>query len=173
MKRAFLSLVTLTTVFLLMHAAVDAQSVSFADENVEYTFDLPNATWKMTVKPSPMSPNVEYVNGDRSQGHLEIRKISVKADAMVSDVIEDEEQKLRFLQGYVAGRTENFAGLFRGNVFNFEYVRSGRNMSGRFYFLKSDPTTVYVLRFTGLTDSLRSARNQIDFIARSFQTKRK
>jgi hypothetical protein len=173
MKRVLFAAFKSFSFLLVLAVAVSAQAVNFSDENVEYIFDLPNANWKMTVKPSPMSPNVEFVNGERSQGHFEIRKLSVKADAMISDAIADEEQKLKFLQGYVAGKEENFAGLLRGNIFNFEFVRSGRNMSGRFYFVRADPTTVYVLRFTGFTDSLRSARNQLDFIARSFQLGKK
>ena len=44
-------------------------------------------------------------------------------------------------------------------------------MSGRIYFLKADSTTVYVLRFTGEKDKLRSIRNQTDSIARSFKIK--
>jgi len=133
---------------LFLAVPVFAQTESFSDASVEYIFDLPNATWKMTAKPSTTSPNVEYVYGDRSAGYFEVRKLTVKADDLMSDVIANEEEKLKFLQGYVAGKEENFAGSLRGTVFNFEFIRSGRNMSGRYYFLKSNPTTVYVLRFT-------------------------
>lgn len=150
-----------------------AQTETFSDANVEYTFDLPNATWKMTAKPSTTSPNVEYVYGDRSAGYLEVRKLSVKADDLMSDVIAGEEEKLKFLQGYVAGKEENFAGNLKGTVFNFEYIRSGRNMSGRFYFLKVNPTTVYVLRFTAQKEKLMTVRNQTDSIARTFEIKKK
>lgn len=146
-----------------------AQSLTFSDENVEYTFTLPNETWKMTVKPSKMSPNVEYVFGDRSAGHLEIRKLTVKPDDLMSDIIAEEEQGLKFNKGYVAGKEEVFAGNLRGMVFNFEFVRAGRNMSGRYYFLKANPTTVYVLRFTGLKEKLIAIRNQTDSIARTFK----
>jgi hypothetical protein len=45
-------------------------------------------------------------------------------------------------------------------------------MSGRFYFLKADDTNVYVLRFTGMRDQLRSIRNQTDLIARTFEIKK-
>jgi hypothetical protein len=45
-------------------------------------------------------------------------------------------------------------------------------MSGRFYFLKADDKTVYVLRFTGQRDKLRSVRNQTDSIARTFGLKK-
>jgi hypothetical protein len=86
-------------------------------------------------------------------------------------MIREEEQKLQFVPGYVAGREENFKGAFSGKVFNYEFVRSGRNMSGRFYFLKAAGDTVYVLRFTGEKNSLLSLRNETDLIARTFKVK--
>ena len=155
----------------LLAVSALAQTKTFSDANVEYTFDLPNATWKITANPSEINPNVEYVYGDKMDGYLEVRKLTVKADELVSETIAAEESKLKFLQGYVAGKDEQFAGALSGRVFNFEYVRSARNMSGRFYFLKSNDTTVYVLRFTGERDKLRSIRNQIDSIARTFEIK--
>lgn len=156
---------------LAMTVAAFAQTETFSDPNVEYTFNLPDAAWKMTVKPSAMSPNVEYVYNDRKDGHLEIRKLSVKPGELLSDTIREEEVKLQFLPGYVAGKEENFQGAVGGRVFNFEYVRSGREMSGRYYFLKTDEKTVYVLRFTGYRDRLRSIRNYVDSIARTFKLK--
>ena len=157
---------------LLFSAAAFAQSNSFSDSSVEYSFDLPDARWKMTVKPSATSPNVEYVFGDRTDGHLEVRRMSVPKDAILTDVIRGEEQKLQFRPGYVAGKQELFAGFLKGTAFNFEYVGSGRNMSGRFYFLRPNETTVYVLRFSGERDKLKSIRNQTDAIARSFSVKK-
>ena len=157
---------------LVLTVSAFAQTETFSDANVEYTFELPEATWKMTVKPSTISPNVEYVYGERQSGHLEIRKLSIKPDALLSETIRDEEQKLQFLPGYVAGKEEEFKGSLNGKIFNYEFVRSGRNMSGRFYFLKADDTNIYVLRFTGQRDKLRSIRNQTDSIARTFDIKK-
>ena len=151
--------------------AVFAQTETFSDPNVEYTFNLPDATWKMTVKPSAMSPNVEYVYGESNSGNLKIRKIPVKPDKLLSDTIREEESKLFLLPGYVAGKEESFQGAMSGRVFNFEYVERGREMSGRHYFLKADDKTVYVLRFTGYRDRLRSIRNHVDSIARTFKLK--
>jgi len=152
-------------------ASVLAQEAAFADPNVDYSFSLPESGWKQIVKPSATTPNVEYVYNDRREGHFEVRKLAVAKDAFMSDVMRDEESKLLFLQSYVAGKEENFTGRLRGNIFNYEFVRSGRIMSGRFYFLRADDTTVYVLRFTGERDKLRSIRNQTDAIARSFAVK--
>lgn len=157
---------------LLSAASVFAQTETFSDPNVEYSFILPEPAWKLTVRPSTTSPNVEYVYNDRREGHFEIRKLNVTKGEFLSDIIRDDEQKLQFLPGYVAGREENFAGNLKGNIFNFEFVRAGRNMAGRFYFLRADDTTVYVLRFTGARERLRSLRNQTDSIARTFQIKR-
>jgi hypothetical protein len=149
-----------------------SQNTTFSDENVDYSFDLPEATWKQTVKPSTTSPNVEYVYGDRANGHFEVRQISIKAGDTLTDAIRNEEQRLQFQPGFVAGKEEDFKGALSGRVFNYEFVRSGRNMSGRFYFLKADDSTVYVLRFTGMQDKLRSVRNQTDSIARTFSLKK-
>lgn len=157
---------------LLLAISSFAQTQNFSDANVEYTFSLPEPVWKMTTKPSATSPNVEYVYGERQSGHFEIRKLSVKPDQLFSEIIGDEEQKLQFVTGYVAGKEEDFKGIFGGRVFNYEFVRAGRNMSGRFYFLKTDPNTVYVLRFTAQRDKLRSIRNQTDSIARTFDLKK-
>jgi hypothetical protein len=149
-----------------------SQSETFSNPNVEYTFDLPETTWKMTTKPSLTSPNVEYVYGEKQVGHFEVRKLQLKPNATISDLISDEEQKLQFLNGYVAGKQEDFKGSFAGKVFNYEFVRSARNMSGRFYFLKTDDQNIYVLRFVGQRDKLRSLRNQTDSIARTFDLKK-
>lgn len=157
---------------LLLSLSGFAQTDVFSDPLVEYTFDVPDARWKLTSKPSATKPNVEYVFGDRIDGHLEVRKLNVAKDALISDVIKDEEQSLQFRRGFIAGSEENFGGKLRGAIFNFEYIDQGKNMSGRFYFLRANETTVYVVRFTGLKDSLRSIRAQTDSIARTFGIKR-
>ena|SRR5215467_12399603 len=148
-----------------------AQTDTFSDPNVDYSFALPEAGWKMISKPSATSPNVEYVYNDRREAYLTIRKLTVAKDAFLTDVIRGEEQKLQFQPGYVAGKEETFSGNLKGNVFNYEYVAAGRASAGRFYFLRTDDTTVYVLRFTGERDKIKSIRNQTDSIARTFAIK--
>ncbi len=151
--------------------SVAAQEGTFNDPTVDYSFLVPEGKWKMTVKPSATSPNVEYVYGDRFDGHLEVRRITVPKDSIMTDIVADEEQKLQFRPGFVSGKEENFTGKLKGAIYNFEYVAAGRSMSGRFYFLKANDITFYVLRFTGQKDSIRSLRNQTDSIARTFSVK--
>jgi len=169
-----LNKILFTVAFSLAFAlpAFAQETAKFSDASVEYTFDLPDLTWKQTVKPSSTSPNVEYVYKDRADGHLDVRRVSVKADEAFPDIIRNEEQRLQFQPGYVAGKEEEFKGALNGRIFNYEFIRSGRNMSGRFYFLKADDKTMYVLRFTGTRDKLRSVRNQTDSIARTFSLKK-
>ena len=155
--------------FVLVFAVLANGQKEFSDPNVPYTFTLPSEDWKMTVKPSKVSPNVEFVYKFRRQAHFEIRKITVEPNELFGEMIKSEETSLQFLPGYVAGKEENFRGALTGRAFNFSYVRSGRARSGRYYYLRIDDTTVYVLRFNGLKEILRSIRNQTDSIARTFR----
>lgn len=172
MKLTKLSFFFSMVVGLLLCVSAFAQSQTFSDADVEYTFEVPEAAWKMTVTPSKTSPNVEYVYGDRRDGHLEIRKLTLNPNQTLSELMRDEETKLQFNLGFVAGKEENFKGALGGKVYNYEFVRSGRNMSGRFYFLQAENGDIYVLRFDGLRDKLRSIRNQTDSIARTFNLKK-
>ena len=169
-KTTWHTILTLALVALSVCGAA-AQGSTFSDPLVEYTFGVPEDKWTMVVKPSATNPNVEYVYGDRRDGYFTIRKLTVGKDAVISDVIQDEAQSVQFRPGYVANKDETFTGKFRGTVFNFEYVAASRSMAGRYYFLRADPTTIYVLRFTGGKDSLRSLRTQTDQIARTFSLK--
>ncbi len=164
MQRYFLFAIIVVCV----SAAAFGQATPFSDVNVDYTFQIPGAKWKM-VK-SGAAGNVEFVYGDRNDGHLEIRKFSSPRATPMADVIKEQEDKLQFMQGYVAGKQENFNGKLNGSIFNFEFLRSGRAMSGRYYFLRSGDT-IYLLRFTGFQDSLRAIRPETDVIARTFEPK--
>jgi hypothetical protein len=141
-------------------------------DNAEYSFDLPNATWRAISKKDDAG-NAELIYGDRLDGYLQIRKIAIAENALLSDVIDREQnQKLQFLPGYVNGKQEIFKGKLEGRTVNYEFTQSGKPMSGRAYFLPADGKTVYVLRFTGSRDKLRLLRNQTDLIARTFRVKK-
>lgn len=146
---------------------------SFTNKNVEYTFELPNTTWKTTVKPDDnIHRYVELVYGDRMDGHLRIRKEAVASEETPAELAaRDADVKLRYLPGYVAGRQESFAGRLNGVTSGYEFTKEGKQMAGRIYYLQADKRTIYTLHFTGMREKLQRMRNQTDSIARSFRLK--
>jgi len=152
-------------------------NIAFAQKTVttktfgDFSFDFPNATWRVTSKAD--ESNCEAVYGDRMDGYLQFRKIAVSGDATFTNVVDREQnQKLQFLPSFVNGKDEDFKGNLEGKVINYEFTQSGKPMIGRAYFLAAeDNKMVYVLRFTGLRDKLRLLRNQTDSIARTFKVK--
>lgn len=167
MDRIRLSCLLILVIGSLFAGDVAAQTRLFDESGIEYTFEIPNEKWKVVSR----SPYTNLVFGTAREGDLEVRRISVPESRPIADVIKEEEEKLQFQQGFVAGKEENFSGALRGSIYNYEFVRSGRPMAGRFYFLRSGDF-VYVLRFTGYTSNLRSLRVQTDIMARTFQLKK-
>ena len=144
----------------------------YTHDQVEYTFELPSALWKSILEPDGSHPHPEFVYGDRLDGYLTIRKEVVDAGTNASALARrDQDLTLRFLPGFVEGKEERFAGKLEGVAISYEFVRTGKPMLGRTYYLQADPRTIYALRFTGLRDKLTRIRNQTDLIARTFKTK--
>ena len=145
---------------------------TFSSDKIDYILELPSAQWRSISEPDAEHEHVEFVNGDRLEGHLRIRRESVDADTSLSNVARrDLDQKLRFLPGFVEGKEEKFAGRLNGITTTYEFIRAGKPMMGRIYYLQADSRTVYALRFTGLKDRVALIRNQTDSIARSFRVK--
>jgi hypothetical protein len=148
-----------------------AQQVYTSDQ-LEYTFELPSPTWRTISEPDPGHAHVEFVYGDRMDGHLQIRKEVVEAGTTPSLLAKrDQESKLRFLPGFVEGKEEPFNGRLDGVTISYEFVRTGKPMLGRIYYLQADNRTIYTLRFSGLRDKIGRIRNQTDLIARTFKLK--
>lgn len=144
----------------------------YTHEKVDYTFELPSATWKAILEPDAAHEHPEFVFGDRLDGFLQIRKEVVEAGTTPSEVARrDQDLKLRFLPGFVEGKEEPFKGRLDGVTISYEFVRTGKPMLGRTYYLQVDNRTIYALRFTGLRDKLSRIRNQTDLIARTFKVK--
>lgn len=144
----------------------------YTHERVDYTFELPSAQWKSIVEPDGSHPHPEFVYGDRLDGYLTIRKEVVDAGTTPSEIARrDQDLTLRFLPGFIEGKEEKFNGRLDGVTISYEFVRTGKPMLGRTYYLQADPRTIYALRFTGLRDKLARIRNQTDLIARTFKTK--
>lgn len=163
--------ISLTLVLLVVVTQIATAQQTYSHEKVEYTFDIPSATWRSILEPDAAHENPEFVYGDRLDGYLTIRKEIVDAGTTPSQVAEREEVKLNFLPGFVQGKEEPFNGRLAGVTVSYEFVRSGKPMLGRTYYLKADSRTIYALRFTGLRDKLSRIRNQTDLIARTFKLK--
>lgn len=174
MRRLTISLALTLTVLALAPVYAEAQTpLTYTNDNVEYTLELPSATWRVTSEPDSIHQHAEFINGpDRKDGHLRIRKEVVDAGTTASELARrDQDQKLRFQPGYIEGKEEKFAGRLNGATISYEYTSGGKQMTGRIYYLQADNRTIYTLRFTGFRDKLSRIRNQTDAIARSFRLK--
>lgn len=164
------SAVILSAAFALVALAAEGQI--FTSDNVDYTLELPSTAWRVVQEADGLRQHTEFIYGDRTDGHLKIRKEVVDEGTTASDLARrDQEQKLRFTPGYVDGKEERFAGHLNGVTISYEFTSGGKPMAGRIYYLQADNRTIYTLRFTALRDKLSRIRNQTDMIARSFQTK--
>jgi hypothetical protein len=169
MRRSILGFALVPLLFI---PAVAAAQTSFSTDKIEYSIELPSAVWKMISEPDAVHEHAEFVYGDRLDGHLQVRKEIVDAGVSPEDLARrDQEQKLRFIPGFVEGKQEPFSGRLNGATISYEFVRNGKSMAGRTYYLQADNRTIYTLRFTGLRDKLTRIRNQTDSIARSFRLK--
>ena len=161
--------------FLLMIFMAASCSIAAAQQTYdgeEYTLELPSSQWQVISGPDAAHEHAEFVNGDRLNGYLQIRKEVVEAGTTPSALARrDLDQKLRFLPGFVEGKEEKFSGRLDGTTISYEYIKTGKPMMGRIYYLQADNRTIYALRFSGLRDKLAQIRNQTDFIARSFKLK--
>jgi hypothetical protein len=157
--------------FSASYSTAGAQEV-YTNDKVDYSLELPSATWHVIVEPNPAHEHAEFVYGDRLEGYLQIRKEVVDAGTTPSELARrDQDQKLRFVPGFVEGKEETFSGRLNGVTISYEFVKTGKPMMGRIYYLQADNRTIFALRFTGLRDRLARIRNQTDLIARSFKLK--
>ena len=158
-------------IFVLTAPVALAQQL-YTHEKVDYSFELPSATWRAILEPDAAHEHPEFVYGDRLDGFLTIRKEIVEAGTSPAELARrDQDLKLRFLPGFVDGKTEPFNGRLDGVTMSYEFVRTGKPMLGRTYYLQVDSRTIYALRFTGLRDKISRIRNQTDLIARTFKMK--
>ena len=155
----------------VMSSVVLAQEV-YTHDKLDYSFELPSPTWRVISEPDAAHEHPEFVYGDRLDGYLTVRKEVVEAGTTATELARrDQDQKLRFLPGFVEGKQETFNGRLAGVTISYEFTRTGKQMLGRTYYLQADNRTIYALRFTGLRDKLGRIRNQTDLMARTFKLK--
>jgi hypothetical protein len=168
MPRVFILIATL----IVMSLVALGQSQTYTSDKVDYSLELPSAKWRVISEPDGYHQHAEIIYGDRNDGLLRIRKDTIEPGLTVSEFARrDQEQKVRYLPGYIEGKEERFAGRLNGVTISYEYTQAGKPMEGRTYYLQADSHTIYMLRFTGARPKLSLIRNQTDNIARSFQLK--
>jgi hypothetical protein len=158
---------------MLLSMTTTAQPQTFTSDGLDYALDLPTPLWK-AVSRVDVHEHFEFINGDDYiNGYLRLRKKFVGPGTVPEDLFrQDEKWELQRLPGYVVcGMGDEFFGRLRGKVFSYEFVNKGINMDGRIYYLQLDNRTFYALHFTVRSDKLKSLREQMDFIARSFRLK--
>jgi hypothetical protein len=172
MRRLIIIFASCALIALASSAASAQGGQTYTNDKVEYTLELPSTTWRVSAEPDSLNQHAEFINGDRNDGYLRIRKEVVDAGTTAADLAHrDQDQKLRFQPGYVEGKEEKFAGRLSGVTISYEYTNGGKPMAGRVYYLQADNRTIYTLRFTGFRDKLSRIRNQTDSMARSFRLK--
>ncbi len=164
------SLFTLIALILLAFNSTGKAQEVYTNSKTGYSLELPSPTWRMISHSDAAHEHTEFVYGDRLEGYLQIRKEVVDPGVTPSELARrDRDQRFRYLPGFIEGKEERFAGRMNGITMSYEFVRTGKPMLGRIYYLQTDDRTIYALRFSGLRDKLNRIRNQTDLIARSFQ----
>jgi hypothetical protein len=152
-------------------AAVRPQEV-FEDPEGKYSLTLPKGWHAITSRDGLGRAQVDIVYQVREYGALKIRRIEVEKGTKALEQARREEQSLNFsLPGYAKGSIENFGAGVDAALLSYSFTNSGRPMIGRNYYLLVNETTIYLLRFTGSTNTLSPLRNQTDTIARSFKAR--
>jgi hypothetical protein len=169
--RRLLTLAALALAF-VAPAARAQEAQTYTTSELEYSIDLPNATWRAVPRADGDHTRFEFIYGDRSDALLRVRKEIVEENTSPADLAaRDHDNKLRFQHGYVEGKQTPFPGRLKGVASSYEFTGGGKPMVGVVYYLQADPRTIYVLHFTGAKDSLLRLRAQTDAIARSFRLK--
>lgn len=169
-------IISTTAIILLLLAnapAFPAQTQRFTRDDIEYVLDLPSPAWRFFARVDVHS-HFEFVNGDDpSNGYLQLRKIAVAQPTTTAELFRHDETWTQQLPGYVVcSDGVSFKGQLSGQFFTYEYVRYGKTIYARIYYLEIDKHTFYSLKFTVARDKLQLIQEQMDFIAGSFHVKK-
>jgi hypothetical protein len=156
---------------LLAIAVVAGSTRAFGQEATGYEpLSLPS-DWKEFREKVDGVERVEYIYGDRAIGLLRIKHLDVSASDSVEAVVERElNGPIRFLPDYAFLKKEPFGGgNHAGVMVEFNFTKAKKPALARYYYLKANDTTVWVLQFTGARASLKPIRNVTDQMARGFK----
>ena len=84
----------------------------YSHDKVDYTFELPSATWRSILEPDAAHEHPEFVFGDRLDGYLTIRKEIVDAGTTPAELARrDQDLNSDFCPALLRGnRSHSTAG---------------------------------------------------------------
>lgn len=143
----------------------------FKDPQGKYSLLLRDQWEPVTYQDGAGNTVTDIIYNNSEEGLLRIRQFKVEPQVTPRDYASrDEETAFRFRPGFVRGSLEPFGGSYPDSVvLTFEFTHRGKRKLARYYYLKTDETTLYVLQFEGRVEVLRSIRNRTDLMARSFK----
>lgn len=151
-----------------------AQEREFQDPNGRFSLTLREGWEPVIYKDGAGNPVVDIVFENRERGLLQIRERRRDQDMTPEEFARrEQETSLRFRPGFTQGSIEPFSTRnYPGVVLTFDFTYGGRPKTARYYYLKIDANTFYVLQFEGAPQVLRTMRNRADLMARSFRVLR-
>ena len=171
--RILLILLTSILIATLPPSTANGQAHTFTNKNVDYVIEFPSASWRARTSTGyvPARTRKQFVYADGNNVRLLVRRKLVAVNVTPSDMIRRRKYWDKRLSGYILLKEESFTGQLSGARFSYEYVRGGKIMNARIYYLEADNRTIYSLLFTGPKDELQSLGDQTESIARSFRLK--
>jgi len=171
--RILMLIVTSILIAPLSPSTANGQPRTFTNKSVDYVIEFPSAKWRALTSTGfvPARTRKEFVYADGHNVRLLVRRKLVDADVTPSDMVRRRQRWDKHLSGYILVKEESFTGQLSGARFSYEYLRGGKTMSARIYYLEADNRFIYSLLFTGPRKELQSLGNQTDSIARSFRLK--
>ena len=83
-------------VLMALTAPIALAQQTYTHEKVDYTFEIPSATWRSILEPDATHEHPEFVYGDRLDGFLQIRKEVVDAGTTPAEVARRDQDLRRF-----------------------------------------------------------------------------
>jgi len=147
------------------------QEREFSDPNGRYSLQLREGWEPVVYKDGAGNTVVDIIFENRERGLLQIRERRRDQDMTAEEFARrEQETSIRFRPGFTQGKLEPFSNRsYEGAILSFDFTYGGRPKTARYYFLKIDASTYYVLQFEGSPQVLRTLRNRTDLMARSFR----
>ncbi len=172
MKRSTSFMLAMFTGILWMQTVWSAtQDREFKDPQGRYALTLKEGWEAIIHKDGAGNPIADIIYENRERGLLRIREHRRSSNLAPKEFAQrEQDMSLRFLPGFTQGTVEPFShNQYDGAVVNFDFTYGGRPKTARYYYLKIDADSYYALMFEGSPQVLRTMRNRIDLMARSFQ----